>query len=420
MDVIDRRTKRWFVHELGLALRYLYDPFELRRTALIAVVAADEGYDLASALKEMLIEAIEALKPDDAIPRHANAWRFYSVLVQRYVEGFTPSDIANSLALSTRQLRRVHAHALAALADALLAREDVASRLPAAAQGLATQHTGDADRWREDEIAHIGRTYPSQLVDAAEVVESAVRIARPLLDRRRLQVDIQVGEDTPMLAVQATSVRHALLNILTTMSHALEGGTITVRGEAEDDTVSLCLELRNGSSFAVGGAIDPDESLKVARELIDASGGTLEAETSSDGALLSVRMCVRADAQMTVLVVDDNVDALQLYERYLAKTRYRFKGVSNPLEAVDVAERVKPRAVVLDLMFPETDGWELLGRLREHPQLGGVPAIVCSILPESDLASALGAAAFLRKPVSRSALLRELDRHLVPACPPPG
>ena len=64
----------------------------------------------------------------------------------------------------------------------------------------------------------------------------------------------------------------------------------------------------------------------------------------------------------------------------------------------------------MDVMLPHIDGWDLLGRLREHPQTHGIPIVVCSILAEEQLALDLGAAAFIRKPVSREGLLATLDR----------
>ena len=71
---------------------------------------------------------------------------------------------------------------------------------------------------------------------------------------------------------------------------------------------------------------------------------------------------------------------------------------------------VSPKFIILDVMLPGTDGWELLGRLREYPQTRAVPIIVCTILPQEEFALALGAAGFLQKPVSRNTLLAELAR----------
>ncbi len=61
-------------------------------------------------------------------------------------------------------------------------------------------------------------------------------------------------------------------------------------------------------------------------------------------------------------------------------------------------------------MMPGVDGWEILARLRQHPLTGNLPVIVCTILPERELALALGAAGFLPKPVTRQALLGALRR----------
>ena len=64
----------------------------------------------------------------------------------------------------------------------------------------------------------------------------------------------------------------------------------------------------------------------------------------------------------------------------------------------------------MDVMQPGINDWELLGQLRVLPALQGVPIIVCTILPQEDLALALGAAAYLRKPINREVLLSTLDQ----------
>jgi len=63
-------------------------------------------------------------------------------------------------------------------------------------------------------------------------------------------------------------------------------------------------------------------------------------------------------------------------------------------------------------MMPHKDGWDALQLLRHHPATAGTPVVVCTILAEHELARALGAAAFLRKPLTRPALLQTLDACL--------
>ena len=118
---------------------------------------------------------------------------------------------------------------------------------------------------------------------------------------------------------------------------------------------------------------------------------------------------------MTVLMIDDNADALQLLQRYLSNSRYHFVGTQDPQRGLAMAEEQAPQIIVLDVMMPERDGWTVLGQLREHPKTHDIPVIVCSILSQEQLALTLGAAQFLRKPVTRQALLSALDHQIEPA-----
>jgi CheY-like chemotaxis protein len=150
----------------------------------------------------------------------------------------------------------------------------------------------------------------------------------------------------------------------------------------------------------------------MARQLVELSGGSLQTLPSEDARCpFAVKFILPTAEERAVLVIDDNADTLQLFQRYLEGSRYLFIGTSDPEQALSLAEELAPQVIVLDVMLPGIDGWELLGRLRAHPAIGDKAIIVCTILPQERLALTLGAAAFLRKPVSRSALLSALDHQ---------
>ena len=113
-----------------------------------------------------------------------------------------------------------------------------------------------------------------------------------------------------------------------------------------------------------------------------------------------------------MLAIDDNPDTLQLLQRYTTDTRYRLLGESDPERSLALAEETMPDIILLDVLLQDIDGWELLGRFRAHPRLGGRPVIVCTVLPQRDLALSLGAAGFLSKPVSQRQLLAALDAQV--------
>jgi CheY-like chemotaxis protein len=121
-------------------------------------------------------------------------------------------------------------------------------------------------------------------------------------------------------------------------------------------------------------------------------------------ALLQVDRCV--------LAVDDNPDMAHLYRRYLAGTRYYLQHVNLGAKALAAIDLYRPDVVVLDVMLPDIDGWDLLTRLHEHPATRSLPVVICSVMPEQQLAHALGARHFLAKPVPRPTFIAALDAVL--------
>jgi len=60
-------------------------------------------------------------------------------------------------------------------------------------------------------------------------------------------------------------------------------------------------------------------------------------------------------------------------------------------------------------MMPDVDGWEIMGRLRAHPDTAEAPVVVCTLLAQQELAFSLGADGYLQKPFDRAALLELLS-----------
>jgi DNA-binding response OmpR family regulator len=75
----------------------------------------------------------------------------------------------------------------------------------------------------------------------------------------------------------------------------------------------------------------------------------------------------------SILVADDEDSIVQLAKLYLSKEGYRVHAARDGQEALEVARRLKPDLIVLDLMMPRIDGWEVCRRLRKE---SNVPVIM--------------------------------------------
>ena len=77
-----------------------------------------------------------------------------------------------------------------------------------------------------------------------------------------------------------------------------------------------------------------------------------------------------------VLVVDDDADVRALLEQELVAAGYRARTAAGGMEALELARRERPSAVLLDLMMPPPDGFEVLYRIRQDPLLRDLPVII--------------------------------------------
>ncbi len=110
-----------------------------------------------------------------------------------------------------------------------------------------------------------------------------------------------------------------------------------------------------------------------------------------------------AEGAKHVLVVDDEQALRALFARVLANAGFCVDVAGDGREALSKIAAHLPDLVVLDIMMPEMDGWEVLARLRQVPDQP--PVVVVSACPDELRAASAGAVACLGKPLSLRALV---------------
>ncbi|HMA41723.1 MAG TPA: response regulator [Gemmatimonadales bacterium] len=123
---------------------------------------------------------------------------------------------------------------------------------------------------------------------------------------------------------------------------------------------------------------------------------------------------------MLVLIADDDQVTVQLVSSVLKANGYDVRAAYDSLQAVTLALRDPPDAIILDIAMPAGGGWSVLERLKASSKTRAIPVVVLTALTDPQLparARALGADAFLVKPVAPNELRSTLERLLNP--PPP-
>jgi two-component system, cell cycle response regulator DivK len=117
-----------------------------------------------------------------------------------------------------------------------------------------------------------------------------------------------------------------------------------------------------------------------------------------------------------VLLVEDLVDARELYAQYLTYAGFSVVTAINGHEAIRLAQMLRPDIVLMDVRLPGMDGLEATADLKRQPELAHIPVVAITADPETEeRCRAAGCASFISKPVLPDAVAKELRTVLANA-----
>jgi CheY-like chemotaxis protein len=117
-----------------------------------------------------------------------------------------------------------------------------------------------------------------------------------------------------------------------------------------------------------------------------------------------------------VLLVDDDPVIVRLLEVNFRLEGFHVRTASNGEQALEKAAEERPDAMVVDVMMPGLDGWEVCARLREDPETADIPVVLLSARTQDDDRAhdyALGLVEYVTKPFDPADLIEVVRRQLV-------
>jgi PAS domain S-box-containing protein len=287
------------------------------------------------------------------------------------------------------------------------------------------------------------------------MVESVAATVTALAKKNGNTLEIQCASDVGTIHGDLTKVRQILFNLLSNACKFTRNGliTLTARRDRVEARDWIVLQVSD-----TGIGMTPDQQSRVFEAFTQAHdttardyGGTglgltitksfcrlmggdvlLKSESgrgttftvrlpavvqaSSDAALhdhvkLSddTQIAIPEDAPV-VLVVDDDPNARELLRRHLQRGGYAVRLAGAGEEAVQLARKVKPDVITLDVLMPQMDGWAVLSALKEDADVAQIPVIMVTIVDNQSIGYSLGATAYLTKPIDRDRLLQALEK----------
>ncbi len=290
-------------------------------------------------------------------------------------------------------------------------------------------------------------------VDLVTLVADVVGAAEPLAARNANRLVVERPGDLGHMRCDPTRLRQIMLNLLSNACKFTDKGTIslTLARRIEDGQDWLHFSIAD-----TGIGMTPEQVAKLFQEFMQADssttrkyggtglglaitdrlcrmlGGAVTVEsTPGVGTVFSVRLPSQVDAPASaepaaaapardrpaarpgrtnrVLVIDDDQTVRDLMRRVLSREGFDVVTAADGAEGLALARELRPSVITLDVLMHELDGWGVLEEIRNDPVLFDTPVIMLSILDEKQKGFALGASAYLTKPVDRARLAQALE-----------
>ncbi|MGM0554932.1 MAG: ATP-binding protein [Myxococcota bacterium] len=287
------------------------------------------------------------------------------------------------------------------------------------------------------------------VADVTAMCEQAVR-------ENNSQLVVECSEQVAEIRTDRTKLRQVLVNLLSNAGKFTEGGTVglSVTTRREHDRDWLIFEISD-----TGIGIDQEKiaelfeaftqadgsttrkyggtglGLAISKNFCEVLGGDIEVESAlgegttfrvkipsgqvdtnareklASQTLQGLQFIVPDESGLDLLVIDDDPSTHELIQRFLSDRDVKVHSALSGGEGVQMVRELEPGLIIIDVVMPEMDGWEVLTELKTDSATAGVPIVIGSIIHEESKAYELGADDYLVKPFERKRLNTIVTRY---------
>jgi signal transduction histidine kinase/CheY-like chemotaxis protein len=281
------------------------------------------------------------------------------------------------------------------------------------------------------------------------LIDEVIARCRDELAANGNQLVVDCPDRSVIVETDMAKLRQAVANILENAAKFTRMGTVTLSARVDDGSVEIAVrdtgvgirqenlahlfqnfgEAEGATASKYGGT---GLGLALSKKLCRLMGGDVRVvselgkgscftirvpserkwhDAVTDGAALPDKT-PPADSgeQGVILVIDDDPADRDLVQRILAKEQYSVATAQNAREGLMRARKLRPRAIILDVLMPQQDGWDVLNAIKSDEDLRACPVILLTVSDDFQKGRTLGASAHLVKPVDREPLLRALKQ----------
>ncbi len=282
--------------------------------------------------------------------------------------------------------------------------------------------------------------------DLPELLENLEAALRPQAEAAGLTLSFHTREAPARLLTDGDRLRQVLTNLVVNGLKYSDQGEVRLSCRQEDDRVKFEVADRGigihpeqiKGIFQPFHQVDGSETrerggvglgLAIVSRLVRHLKGTIEVRSVKDeGSVFTVTFPVRDDPALlaprgdgpSVVVIDDNRDYLESIHHELSEAGYRVHTADSGEKGLELLREVHPSALLLDVVMPGMDGWEVLQKIRQQPEFDDLPVLITSALDDRPVGLDVDFAGWLTKPFEFEDLKRYLPRERDRAAHPDG
>ena len=299
----------------------------------------------------------------------------------------------------------------------------------------------------------------------ADVIDTATAATSSLFHQKPLRLVKELAPDLPAITGDRDRLVQVVINLISNAVKFTDAGTITCRAArraGSDEIVVSVVDTGMGIAAAdqpkvferfkqVGDTLTDKPKgtglgLPICREIVEHHGGRVWVESElGKGSTFAFSLPIAAashvagapatpvelaallrqlrdhvtittprttDHQPRILVVDDDPHIRELLTQEFTEAGYHIDTAANGREALAQVRRDRPDLVVLDVMMPEMNGFDVAAVLKNDPDTSDIPIVILSIVEDRERGFRLGVDRYLTKPIDTDLLFREVGALL--------
>src|SRR5450432_4044898 len=297
-------------------------------------------------------------------------------------------------------------------------------------------------------------------VQFPEVLERAISVTSALFDQKNLRLERKVEENLPEISGDRDKLIQVVVNLLSNAVKFTNDGVVTCSvyqkegalivgitdtgiGIAPEDHDKVFEQFKQVGDTLTDKPKGTGLGLPICKEIVEHHHGKiwLESELGNGSTfyfmLPAISPVDKATGHMqfddllrqlkkrveqshpsiknnnaTILVVDDDDGIRSLLKQELTEAGYIVEEASNGKEAITKIRTVRPDLVILDVMMPEMNGFDVAAILKNDPQTMEIPIIILSIVQDKSRGFRIGVDRYLTKPIDTALLFSEIGNLL--------